>query len=295
MAARKQTGRGTGAQGRGRAAPGGTRKPQAKKRRFDYPRAGKGPIHRWLPSWRVVLGTALTGIAVVVGIFAAAYLTTDIPEPGDFAQAQGTHVYFADDETEMGSFAEYNREIVDFDTLPEHVGHAVVASEDRRFYENVGVDPIAIGRALWNNLRGNPVQGGSTLTQQYVERYYLGTTTDYVGKFREAILALKIDRELTKDEILADYLNTIYFGRNAYGIETAAQAYFGKPAAELTLSESAMLAGIIPSPNSWDPENNPERAQERWERTLDFMVSDGWITEAEAAEQTFPETIPHVR
>jgi len=298
VAARKQTGRGTGAQGRGRAAPGRAGRTAAggrKRRWFDYPRAGKGPLHRWLPSWRVVFGTVLTGIAVVVGIVAAAYLTTDIPEPGDFAQAQGTHVYFADDETEMGSFAEYNREIVALDSLPAHVGHAVVASEDRRFYENVGIDPIAIGRALWNNLRGNPVQGGSTLTQQYVERYYLGTTTDYVGKFREAILALKIDRELTKDEILEDYLNTIYFGRNAYGIETAAQAYFGKPAAELTLSESAMLAGIIPSPNAWDPENNPERAQERWARTLDFMVTDGWITEAEAAEQTFPETIPHVR
>src|SRR5699024_7688903 len=216
---------------------------------------------RWLPSWRVVLGTVVTGLAVVVGIFVAAYVTTDIPEPGDFAQAQGTHVYYADDATEMGSFAEYNREIVDFATLPDHVGHAVVASEDRRFYENVGVDPIAIGRALWNNLQGNATQGGSTLTQQYVERYYLGTTTSYTRKFREAILALKIDRELSKDETLADYLNTSYFGRNAYGIEPAAQAYFGKPAAELTLSESALLAGVIPAPSAWDPAVDPERAE----------------------------------
>ncbi|MEE6281698.1 penicillin-binding protein [Georgenia sp. MJ170] len=266
-----------------------------KKRRFDYPRAGKGRVRRWVPSWRVVLGVAVTGVAVVVGLFAAAYITTDIPEPGDFAQAQGTNVYFADDETEMGSFAEYNRQIVDMATLPEHIGQAVVASEDRRFYENVGVDPIAIGRALWNNLRGNPTQGGSTLTQQYVERYYLGTTTSYVGKFREAILALKIDREQTKDTILGDYLNTIYFGRNAYGIETAAQNYFGKPAAELTLSESALIAGIIPAPSAWDPAENPERAEERWARTLDFMVRDGWITEEEAAAQTFPETIDYAR
>src|SRR5690606_36082164 len=205
VAARRSTGRGTGAQGRGRAAPGRAGRTAAggrKRRWFDYPRAGKGPLHRWLPSRRVVFGTVLTGIAVVAGIVAAAYLTTDIPEPGDFAQAQGTRVYLAADETEMGSFAEYHRGIVAVDSLPAHVGHAVGASEDRRFYENVGIDPIAIGRALWNNLRGYPVQGGSTLTQQYVERYYLGTTTDYVGKFREAILALKIDRELTKDEIL---------------------------------------------------------------------------------------------
>ncbi|WP_454086286.1 transglycosylase domain-containing protein [Georgenia sp. Marseille-Q6866] len=268
---------------------------KGRKRRFDYPRSGKGPIRRWLPSWRVVLGAVVTGVAIVVGVFAAAYVTTDIPEPGDFSQAQGTHVYFADDETEMGSFAEYNREIIDPSTLPAHVGNAVVASEDRRFYENVGIDPIAIGRALVNNLRGNPTQGGSTLTQQYVERYYIGTTTSYVGKFREAILALKIDRELSKDEILGDYLNTIYFGRNAYGIETAAQAYFDKPAAELTLSESALLAGVIPAPSAWDPAIDPERAEERWARTLDFMVRDGWITQEEADEQTFPETVEHVR
>ncbi|MCM3661137.1 penicillin-binding protein [Georgenia satyanarayanai] len=268
---------------------------KGRKRRFDYPRSGKGPIRRWLPSWRVVLGAVVTGVAIVVGVFAAAYLTTDIPEPGDFAQAQGTHVYFADDETEMGSFAEYNREIIDPSTLPAHVGNAVVASEDRRFYENVGIDPIAIGRALVNNLRGNPTQGGSTLTQQYVERYYIGTTTSYVGKFREAILALKIDRELSKDEILGDYLNTIYFGRNAYGIETAAQAYFDKPAAELTLSESALLAGVIPAPSAWDPAIDPERAEERWARTLQFMVRDGWITQEEADAQTFPETVEHVR
>ncbi|WP_324653294.1 transglycosylase domain-containing protein [Georgenia sp. H159] len=297
MAAKSESGRPASARGRaGSSRSGAGAKGKAgRKRRFDYPRAGKGRVRRWLPSWRVVLGTVLTGAAVVIGVVAAAYMTTDIPEPGDFAQAQGTTVYFADGETEMGSFAEYNRESVDLATLPEHVGHAVVASEDRRFYENVGVDPIAIGRALWNNLRGNATQGGSTLTQQYVERYYLGTTTSYTGKFREAILALKIDRELSKDEILEDYLNTIYFGRNAYGIETAAQAYFGKPAAELTLSESALLAGVIPAPSAWDPASDPERAEQRWERTLEFMVRDGWITEAEAAEQTFPETIEHVR
>lgn len=300
MAAKKETGRKASARGRTGKPAGGSRaaanrQGAGRRRRFNYPRAGKGPIHRWIPSWRVVLGVVITGIALVAGIFAAAYLTTDIPEPDDFAQAQGTHVYFADGETEMGSFAEFNREIVGLDTLPEHVGQAVVASEDRRFYENVGLDPIAIGRAFWNNLRGNPLQGGSTLTQQYVERYYIGTTTSYVGKFREAILALKIDREQSKDVILENYLNTIYFGRNAYGIETAAQAYFDKPAADLTLSESALLAGVIPAPNAWDPASNPEQAEARWQRTLDFMVRDGWITEAEAAEQTYPEAIEHVR
>ncbi|HLS49864.1 MAG TPA: biosynthetic peptidoglycan transglycosylase, partial [Actinomycetaceae bacterium] len=267
-----------------------------RQRRWDYPRAGKGPVHRWLPSWRVVLGTVVTVIALGLGLFVVAYLTTDIPEPDDFAQAETTTVYYADGETEMGSFATFDRSIVGLATLPEHVGHAVVASEDRRFYENVGVDPIGIARALWNNVRGNERQGGSTLTQQYVERYFVGETiTSYVGKAREAILAIKIDREQTKDEILGNYLNTIYFGRGAYGIEAAARNYFDKPAAELTLSESALLAGIIPAPSAWDPASNPERAEERWARTLRFMVEDGWITQEEADSQSFPETIDPVR
>src|SRR5699024_3833744 len=135
-------------------------------------------------------------VAVLFGIFVAAYLTIDVPDPDDFAQAQGTTVHYADGEEEMGNFATFDRSSVDFDSLPEHVGHAVVASEDRRFYENVGVDPAGIARALWNNVRGNPTQGASTLTQQYVERYFVGESiTDYAGKFREAILALKIDRQ----------------------------------------------------------------------------------------------------
>lgn len=284
--------------GSGTARANGARTSSAKpkrKRGWNYPRQGLGPIRRWLPSWRVLLGTFVTGVALVAGLFAAAYATTDIPERDDLALAEGSTVYFADGTTEIGTLAEVNREIVDTTQLPDYVGNAVVASEDRRFYSNSGIDPIGIARALWNNLRGGGQQGGSTLTQQYVERYYLGTTTDYVGKFREAILAVKLDRELDKSEILDAYLNTIYFGRNAYGIEAAAQSYFGKPASELTISESALLAGIIPSPNNWDPATNPEQAESRWSRVLDFMVQDGWITEADRNEATFPEVVEYQR
>ncbi|MFC4554772.1 penicillin-binding protein [Georgenia faecalis] len=278
------------------ARPGGAAAANAgKKRRFNYPRSGMGPIRRWVPSWRAVLAAAVAGVAVLVGLFAAAYATTDVPDPGDFAQAQTTTVYYSDGETELGSFAEFDRESVALSTLPEYVGHAVVASEDRRFYENVGIDPVGIARAFWNNIRGGQTQGGSTLTQQYVERYYLGTTTSYSGKFREAILALKIDREESKDTILENYLNTIFYGRGSYGIERAAQNYFGKPAAELTLSEAALLAGVIPAPNAWDPRVDAEQAELRWNRVLDFMVRDGWITQDERDEQVFPETIEYSR
>src|SRR5699024_5222773 len=164
------------------------------------------------------------------------------------------------------------------------------ASEDQRFYSNVGVDPVGILRALWNNLTTDSRQGASTLTMQYVERYYTGQTDGYIDKFREAILALKIDQQQSKDEILSHYMNTIYFGRGAYGIERASQEYFGHPASELTVSESALLAGIIPSPGNWDPAVNPDMAHARWQRTLDYMVASGYISQAEADEQEFPET-----
>ncbi len=246
---------------------------------------------RWLPSWRVVVASLALVAAVGVGLFAAAYASISVPEPDDFAQAETTEVYYADGETLMGAFAEYDRRSVDFATLPEHVGNAVVASEDRTFWENRGVDLRGITRALWNNLRGRPTQGGSTITQQYVERYFMGTTTTYTGKFKEAILAIKINNQMEKEEILGSYLNTIYFGRGAYGIEVAAQKYFGKPAAELTVSESALLAGIIPSPSNWDPRIDPEMAESRWNRVLDLMVEDGWLSQEERDTQQFPETI----
>ncbi|MCK6210390.1 penicillin-binding protein [Georgenia sp. EYE_87] len=277
-----------------RRATSSTRRPAARKqqKRFlNYPRAGKGPVQRWLPSWRVVLGAFLTLIAVGAGIFAFAYATTEVPEPDDFALAQSTTVYYADGETPMGQFSEVDRQIVALDTLPEHVPAAVIASEDRRFYENNGVDPRGLVRALWNNVRGLPTQGGSTLTQQYVERYYVGTTTSYFGKFKETILALKIDQSQTKSEILENYLNTIYFGRGAYGIEKAAQAYFDKPASELTIAESALIAGIIPSPSNWDPAVDPERAEERWNRVMDLMLEDGWITAEDRAAAQYPQAV----
>ncbi|MBE6483865.1 MAG: penicillin-binding protein [Actinomycetaceae bacterium] len=266
----------------------------ARKRGWNYPRQGYGPIHRWLPSWRVVLGTFLGSIALLVGTFVALYITIDVPEPDDFALAETTKVYYSDGSTEMGSFADYDRESVALSDLPDVVPHAVIASEDRSFYSNNGIDIKGILRALINNVSGGAQQGGSTLTQQYVERYYLGTTTGYAGKIKEAILALKIDREQSKDEILENYLNTIYFGRGAYGIEVAAQKYFGIHASELNLSQAALLAGIIPAPSSGDPAVNPEYAQQRWQRVLNLMVQDGYCTQEEADAAEFPETIEPV-
>ena len=263
-----------------------------KRRFFNYPRAGKGKIHRWIPSWRFVLGVFLLGVLSAVGAFIWAYNTIKVPKPSEFALAQSSTVYYADGTTEMGKFAEINRQSVDASTLPDYVGNSVVASEDRSFYSNKGVDPKGIARALINNLRGGDTQGASTLTQQYVKNYYVDTTSSYSGKFKQAIMAIKIDREKPKKEILGDYLNTVYYGRGAYGIEAASQAFFGHPAKEMTPSEAALLAGILPSPSAWDPAENSKKAEERWGRVLQFMLDDGYITQAqynEAKQKGMPD------
>ena len=139
----------------------------------------------------------------------------------------------------MGEFADVDRTIIDTSGLPDYIGNAVVASEDRTFYSNNGVDPKGIIRAFVNNMRGGDRQGASTLTQQYVKNYYVDTTSSYSGKFKQAIMAIKIDRETNKKKILGSYLNTVYFGRGAYGIEAASNEFFGHPASEMTVSESA--------------------------------------------------------
>lgn len=236
--------------------------------------------------------TGLVLVAIIAGCitFLIAYYRLEVPEAQKFANAQVTTVYWGDTNKMMGKFAERNRTIVDTKSFENsYIRDAVVASEDRTFYENSGIDIKGIARALWNNVRGRPTQGASTLTQQYVENYYTGKNTGYTGKFKETILALKINRQVPKEKILNDYLNTIYFGRGAYGIEAAANAYFGKSAKDLNLSESALLAGIIPAPNAWDPLVSPEKAQQRWQRVLNLMAADNMIKKNEKNAAEFPQ------
>ncbi len=243
---------------------------------------------------KIGLGLVFSVLAVAIvgaGAFLYLYMTLAVPEADQVALAQNTTVYYADGTTEMGSFSDVNRTIIDASTLPKFVGQAVVSSEDRTFYTNSGVDFKGIVRALVNNVTGGSRQGASTLTQQYVENYYLGSTHTYAGKVKEAVLAVKINQEQSKDEILGNYLNTIYFGRGAYGIQAAAQAYFGVDADKLNVSQAAMLAGIIPAPSAWDPAVDKDRAEQRWKRVLTYMVEDGWIAQSEADAQTFPDTV----
>lgn len=253
----------------------------------------KGKSKHLILKW--VLGIIGALLALGIGAFAYLYATTEIPQPESIAVAENTTVYYADGTTPIGTFSEQNREIIDCSVLPDYVGQAVVASEDRSFYTNRGIDLVGIARAFWNNLTTGSRQGGSTITQQYAERYYLGETTSYLGKAREAILALKIAQAQDKDQVLCNYMNTIYLGRGTYGIQAAAKAYFGKEAKDLTIAEAAMLAGIIPSPSSWDPAVDPEQAQARFTRVLRIMQEDGYITAQEQQEAQFPQTIEYTQ
>ena len=284
-----------------RRSGAGARKASPRRRRFfDYPRTGYRGLHRWLPSWRFLLGSVLAVGFLGLGALVAAYVVIQVPDPDAEIQSEASTIYFADNADgtpgeEMATIAAQKREIVPYDTLPKHVGDAVISSEDRTFWENRGVSIKGTVRAFLNNVSGGKQQGASTLTQQYVERYYNLPTKSYVGKAKEAMLAIKINQTVDKKDILGRYLNTIYFGRDSYGIQVAAKSYFGVEAKDLTISQAALLAGIIPSPNNWDPAVSREKAEQRWNSVLGNMVKDGHITQEERDAQVFPETIVYER
>ena len=187
-----------------------------------------------MPSWKLVLGTGFAVFCLLVVAMGVVYARTQIPKPNQLAQAQTSVVYYSDGKTELGRFfADVNRTSVPLSSVPIAVQHEVVSAEDRSFYTNKGIDPKGILRAAWNNATGGPLQGASTITQQYVKNYFLTQDRSLSRKFREFFISVKIDRSTDKNVILGDYLNTIYFGRGAYGIQAASKAYFGKDASHL--------------------------------------------------------------
>ncbi len=245
--------------------------------RVDYPREDYDGLRRFLPSWRQILLILGLGFLLGVSAIGVGYAATDIPQPNDLASAQTTIVYFDNGKTEIGRFGEQNRIIIPLSQVPKHVRDAVLAAEDRTFYENRGISPTGIARAFWSNLRGNSTQGGSTITQQYAKNAYLSQERTYTRKVKEFFIAVKLARRDDKDKILQDYLNTIYFGRGAYGIETAAQTYFDKPAKELTVEEGAVLAAVIRSPANYDPVKDKAALANRFDYVLDGMVTKKWL------------------
>lgn len=272
----------------GRAAgPGNERGPKHNPR--QQPKRKRSLFGRII-GW--ALGIVILLILAGAGTFAYLYATIEIPQPEKIAMAEKTKVYYNDGSTQIGSFATQNREIISCEALPKYVGESIVASENQTFYKDTGVDFKGIARALLNNVSGGSRQGASTITQQYAERYYMGDTHSYSGKVHEAILAMKITKSQDKDTVLCNYMNTIYLGRGAYGIEAASKAYFNKDAKDLTMPEAAMLSGIIPAPSAWDPAVNPKRAEQRFTRVIGIMEKQGYISEQDAKAAQIPQTIP---
>ncbi|OSC72180.1 penicillin-binding protein, partial [Streptomyces sp. BF-3] len=269
--------------------PGKPGEPGRKPGRKARPR--RTGWRRAIPTWRMTLGT-LAGLVVLLGagIFAA-YRLVDIPAANAAATAQ-SNVYLYSDGSVIARDGDVNREKVKLSQVPPTVQHAVLAAEDRDFYsDDRAVDVKAMLRAGWNTVTGKGKQGGSTITQQYVKNYYLGQERTVLRKAKEAIIAVKLNREETKDQIFEGYLNTSYFGRNAYGIQAASQAYYGKNVEELTTAEGAYLASLLNAPSAYDVVAHPDRkpaAQRRWNYVLNGMVKERWLTAAERATTRFP-------
>ena len=242
----------------------------------------------WLRN-TLLIGGGLIVVCIVA--FIGVIFMTPVPTPNELATSQATIVYWNDGESELGRLGDSTRRSVTLEEIPEITQQSVLAAEDRTFYEHGGISPLGLGRAVINNITGGSTQGGSTITQQYAKNAFLTQERAISRKVKEAILAFKLETIVSKDQILEDYLNTIYFGRGAYGIDAAARAYFNVPAADLTLAQSAALAAIIKSPSGLAPEENLAGLKARWTYVLDAMVQQGWITEAEATSAVFPEII----
>jgi len=249
-------------------------------------------------SWKWILLGLLGFFLLGVAAFAVAYAKTDVPQPNQLANAQASIIYYSDGKTEMDRISEVNRESVPLTKIPLHVQRALLAAEDRTFYQNRGISPTGIARAIGVAITGGPTQGGSTITQQYVKNYFLTQDQTITRKLKEFIISIKIDQKESKDTILANYLNTIYYGRGAYGIQTAARAYFHVDAAKLNVAQGALLASVIRGPAFYDPALGPKQtaaAKARVTYVLDGMVTQGWLSPAERAKTVFPTVYPPAR
>ncbi|WP_394365641.1 transglycosylase domain-containing protein [Streptomyces sasae] len=245
---------------------------------------------RILPTWRMLLGTFFVGTLLLIGLFFVGYSMVKIPAANAFATKQ-SNVYLYADGSQLARDGEVNRENVTLAQVSVDAQHAVLAAEDRDFYTESAVDPKAMLRAAWNTATGKGTQSGSTITQQYVKNYYLAQEQTVTRKVKEVFVAIKLDRSESKDQILEGYLNTSYFGRNAYGIQAAAQAYYGKDAKDLDPARAAYLAALVNAPSEYDVVAHPENkaaAVARWNYVLDGMVKKGWLDASKRQGMTFP-------
>ena len=245
-------------------------------------RSSTPPARRWLRRLAVVAVACALGLGALVFELARTLPDLDGLEP---APATGEVLLVDRNGRTIARRGEVSQAAIQADALPQHLVDAVLAVEDRRFYGHFGVDLIGTGRALLANIRaGRVVQGGSTVTQQLAKNLFLTPERTYRRKAQEMMLALWLERRFSKDEILALYLNRVYFGAGAWGAEAASRRYFGRPAAELSIGEAALLAGLLKAPSRYAPTSDARRASVRATVVLDLMLATGRISEAERIE-----------
>ncbi|MFF0061457.1 transglycosylase domain-containing protein [Streptomyces sp. NPDC005279] len=229
--------------------------------------------------------------ALVTGAFTVLYYAIDIPRANDLAKAQ-SNVFLYSDGSRLARTGEINRETVPLGRVPKDVRYAFVAAENKDFYSDSGVSLTGTARGMVNTLTGQGTQGGSTITQQYVKNYYLSQEQTATRKLKELVISLKVDRSNSKDDILAGYLNSSYYGRLAYGIQAAARAYYGKEVEDLTVEQGAYLAALLQAPSQYDWAIAAPAAkrlvQQRWAYVLDNMVGEGWLDKNERRRMRFP-------
>ncbi|MFG2195565.1 transglycosylase domain-containing protein [Streptomyces sp. NPDC048639] len=290
---RRRAADGAAAEAGGRAAArrAMAREPQT-KRFIDYPRAGKTGMRRWVPSWKLIAGSAFGFFALIIGAAGLALaFVVKVPDPSQAATSESNVYYWSDGSQMAATGGDVNRQIVPITSIPKSMQNAVISAENATFYEDSGVSPIGIARAVFNMARGGDTQSGSTITQQYVKNAMLSQEQTLTRKVKELFISIKADSDLTKDQILKGYLNTAYYGRGAYGIQAAAQAYYNKDCDDLTASESAFLSAVLNGPNFYDPAGgigdnatkalNTQRAEERWAWTLGREVQVKRMSAAE--------------
>jgi membrane peptidoglycan carboxypeptidase len=228
--------------------------------------------------------------AVVVASVVLFYTLSDVPKPADLSLPQVAVVQYSDGST-MARIGSVDRTTVPLSKVPESVRWAVLSAEDRKFYSEPGVSITGTLRAALNDVTGGNTQGGSGITQQYVKNAYLNSEQTLSRKLKELAIAVKLSRDYAKDQILEWYLNTVYFGRNAYGIEAASEAYFGVSVDKLGPGQGALLATLLRAPSYYDPANNPTESKARWSYVVNAMVETKHLTAAQAAALKFPTTL----
>ncbi len=245
------------------------------------------------------IAVLIAGFGFVFGVFAFAfaYFTVSIPDPNAYVNSQSTIIQYADG-SEIGRIGSENRTVVTLAQIPLTVRNAVMAAEDRNFYSNKAFSITGLAQAVFDNvITLGKGRGGSTITQQYAKTAFLTPERSIIRKVKELVIAIKLENQFSKDQIFENYLNTIYFGRGSYGVQTASQVYFGTTVDKLNVGQAAVLASILRSPGLYDPgfkKENLPRLESRFKYVIDGMVEEKWLTKEQAAKVKFPIINPRV-